>query len=235
MSTDTPEKVQRLADYLREEGFDPVVTGVPGGSWEVAVEGEHVRAAACFVFRNGRTKRADGTCTVDGQPHPLVSEHDLRAFWDEHETPAADPEPEPAVLLEIEDPGGRPVPYLVQVTLEEVRRGTQSAGIEQDIRVGTCGGHWVIGIDMDGDGLRLLFTRYGHGWSLDAGRKVQVVAGGEDRSAEADGDISRALALLARTDPPKPGDPPPGSSPVRQQAGKRDLGVETRRRVVIRE
>jgi hypothetical protein len=233
-----PKEVRRRVADLRELGFDPVVTGTPGGAWEVAIEGEHVRATAGYVFRSGRTKQVPGTMTIDGKPAPLAEDYaDLRRIWDEHEgtaAPAADPEP--AVLTEIADPGDRPVPYAVQSTAENVRLGVERAGADLQVRTGTSGSHWVIGIDLPGgDGLRLVFTRYGRVWEMDDDQRVQVIAAGQDRSAEAEGDVSKALALLTSSAPPKPVDPPPGSSAVRQQASRRDLGVETRRRVVIRE
>jgi hypothetical protein len=72
------------------------VSGEPGGSWVVAVEGEHVRATALFVHRGGRTSQAGGELTIDGEPHPLADSMDkLREIWDQHEgdgsTRPADP------------------------------------------------------------------------------------------------------------------------------------------------
>jgi hypothetical protein len=234
-----PKEVRRRVTDLRELGFDPVVTGTPGGEWEVAIEGEHVRATAGYVFRNGRTKQVPGTMTIDGEPAPLAEDYDdLRRIWDEHEgTAAPAAEPEPAVLMEIRDPGGQPVPYAVQAATSDMRAGIEKAGIgDVEIRTGTSGSHWVVGIDLPGgDGLRIIFTRYGRMWSPDDDQRFQVIADGLDRTAEAEGDVGKALALLTRTMPPKPAAAPPGSSAVKQQAGKRDLGVETRRRVVIRE
>jgi hypothetical protein len=231
-----PKEVRRLADDLRELGFDPLVTGTPGGPWLIAIEGEHVRATADYQFRNGRTKRSGGTMVIDGEPAPLAKDYaDLRRIWDEHEgTPAA--EPESAALMEISDPGGQPVPYVVQSTVKDMKSGIERAGADVGIRTGVSAGHWVIGIDLPGgDGLRIVFTRYGHVWEPDNDQRVQVVAGGQDKTAEAEGDIGKALLLLVPTAPPRPVDPPPGSSAVRQQVRTRDQGVETRRQVVIRE
>lgn len=232
-----PAVVQRLIADLREAGFEPAVHGSPGGAWQVVIEGEHVRVTADFVFRNGRTKWTPGSCTVDGKPHPLVHPSELRAFWNEHEGAAAqEPELEPAVLLEIADPGGEPVPYVVRATRENVEQGLVTVGIDRRVLIGLSGSHWVIGIDLPGgDGLRLVFTRYNRRWELDRQDRVQVVIGGQDYSAEAGNDIGKAVALLTRNAPPQPGDPPPGSSAVRQQTSTRNQGVETRRRVVIRE
>jgi hypothetical protein len=228
-----PKEVRRLVGYLRETGFEPSVAGTPGGPWEVAVEGEHVRATANYVFRGGRTQYDHGTMTIDGEPAPLAEDHDdLRRIWDEHEGTVA-LAPEPAALLEITDPGGRPVPYQVQFAVDSLVRAAKA---EFEVRTGVSGARWVAGIDLPGgDGLRLVFTRRGKTWDLDRDQPVQVIVGGEDRSAEAEGDVGKAVALLARAPVPKPGDPPPGDSAVRQQASHRDLGVETRRRVVIRE
>lgn len=238
MAEQWPKEVRRRVDDLRELGFDPVVTGTPGGAWEVAIEGEHVRATAGYVFRSGRTKQVPGTMTIDGKPAPLAEDYaDLRRIWDEHEGTAAPPaDPEPAVLMAISDPGSQPVPYAVRAAADDVRAGIERAGTEIEVSVGISGRHWVVGIDLSGgDGLRLIFTRYGRVWSPDDDQRLQVVVDGQDKTAEAEGDIGKALGLLTSSAPPRPADPPPGSSAVRQQAGHRDLGVETRRRVVIRE
>jgi hypothetical protein len=89
-----PKEVSRLAESLRVLGFGPFVfvSGTPGGAWEVGVEGGHVRAAAGFEFRNGRTRRTDGTMVIDGKPAPLAEDlDDLRRIWDEHEGGVAAP------------------------------------------------------------------------------------------------------------------------------------------------
>jgi hypothetical protein len=240
-----PKEVRRLVGYLRETGFNPEVTGTPGGAWEVAVEGEHVRATANFAFRGGRTQYDHGTMAIDGKSAPLAKDHaDLRRIWDEHETTArAVPypavEPEPAALLEITDPGRQPVPYAVRAAVVSLENQLAAAGLEgtgSGVRTGVSGAHWAVGIDLPGgDGLRIIFTRYRRAWDPDRDQPVQVIVGGENRTAEAEGDVGKAMALLARSLPPQPADAPPGASAVRQQASHRDLGVETRRQVVIRE
>jgi hypothetical protein len=102
------------------------------------------------------------------------------------------------------------------------------------IRVGVNAGHWLIGADgQDGDGLRLIFTRYGRHWELDRDTPVQVIAGGEDKTAQAEGDIGKAMALAFGGD--HPADGTAGQPEVRRQAGFRQAGVETRRMVVKRE
>jgi hypothetical protein len=231
-----PKEVGRLAADLRALGFDPVVHGHPGGAWEVAIEGEHVRATADYVFRNGRTRRMAGTMTIDGEPAPLAEDYDdLRRIWDEHEggaVPAADPAP--AVLMEISEPADGGLPAAVQFAKDSLER---ASGGELEVRTGMSGEHWVIGVDLpDGDGLRIVFSRYRRLWDMDRRQPLQVLIDGEDRSAEAGGDMNKAMALLLEGTAPPPGEAPPGSGPVRsRQPSHRDMGVETRRRVVIRE
>jgi hypothetical protein len=228
-----PKEVRRLVEDLHEAGFgDDVitVTGVPGGAWEVAIEGEHVRATAGFAFRNGRTRFVPGTMTIDGEPAPLArSYEDLRRIWDEHEGGSAS---EPAVLMEITSTDGQPVPPLVQMTAGQLKQALKS---DLEVRCGLSGSHWVIGIDLgDGDGLRMIFTRHRGAWRPDPDQLLQVVVNGADRSAEAGNDITKAVELLKGASPPD--SPVPGSSAVRGKSpSHRDLGVETRKRVVIRE
>lgn len=233
-----PKEVSRLAADLRELGFGSFVfvNGMPGGSWEVGIEGAHVRASANFAFRNGKTRRAGGAMLIDGTPAPLAEDmDDLRRIWDEYEGGEAPAPDVPAVLLEIGDPGSQPVPLTVQLAADKVKASAADAGFE--VRVGTSGPHWVVGIDLPGgNGLRMVFTRSRRIWDVDRDRPIQVVVDGADRSAEAGTDVSEALALLLTGSAAPPADTPPGRSAVsRRQPGYRDQGVETRRRVVIRE
>jgi histidine triad (HIT) family protein len=223
-----PKEVRRAAEDARAIGLSPVVSGEPGGGWTVAVEGEHVRATAVFAHRGGKTRPARGELTVDGEPYPLAeSWEELREIWDKYEGET----PEPAGLPEISDPGGRPVPEIVRTTAALIEGRLQGA---VPVRTGVSGDRWLIGVDgRDGDGLRLAFTRCGRTWAPDGDQPVQVIVGGEDRSAEAEGDIGKAVALaLGGT---HPDDGAAGASAVRRRPAFRDTGVETRRMVVKRE
>lgn len=138
--------------------------------------------------------------------------------------------------MEISDPGSQPVPHMVSFTADNMRRAAE-AGAGFEVRVGTSGAHWVLGIDLPGgDGLRIVFTRYRRVWDLDRGQSVQVIVGGEDRSAQAGGDVEAAMALLAGGSASPPADSPPGRSAVgRRESSRPTTGVATRRMVVIRE
>ncbi len=204
------------------------MTGQPGGGWVVAVEGGHVRATAVFVHRGGKTKQARGELTVDGEPRPLAhSWEQLREIWDEHEGNRA---AAPAGLMVIEDPGTRPVPGSVRTAAGIIEKRTSGA---VPVRTGVNGAHWVIGVDgRDGDGLRFVFTRDGQSWVPDKGRPLQVIVGGEDKSADAEGDMAKAMAIALSGYPQETAASTAGGH---QQAGFRDTGVETRRMVVKRE
>lgn len=235
-----PKEVRRLVADLHEAGFGEFVfvNGTPGGAWEVGIEGEHVRAAAGFVFRNGKTRRADGTMAIDGKPAPLAEDmEDLRRIWTEHEETAPEPEAGPAVLMEIADPGRVPVPQMVQFAADKMTAGGAEHGFE--VRIGVAaGGHWAVGIDLpEGDGLRLVFSRYQRNlWELDRDRPIQVVVDGTDRSGEVGGDVEKALSVLLKHTPPPPNAPPPGTSAVgKRESSRPTTGVATRKMVVIRE
>jgi hypothetical protein len=234
-----PKAVRQLVDHLHEMGWGTVeVSGSPGGKWEVAVEGEHVRATAGFEFRLGKTRQVAGTMRIDGEPAPLAEDYqDLRRIWDEHEgTAAPEPGAAPAVLMEIHDPGRAPVPRVVEFAAEKMTAGDPD--LQFEVRTGlTEGGHWAVGVDLpDGAGLRLVFTRYARNiWELDRTSPIQIVVGGVDRSSEVDGDIEKAMAVLLRRDPRPPADSVPGSSAVgRRETGRPTTGVATRKMVVIR-
>lgn len=83
--------------------------------------------------------------------------------------------------------------------------------------------------------MRIVFTRRRHSWITDPGQPIQVIVGGEDKSDEAGDNIASALSTLLSRSAPPDGGPAPAGSPVTRQAAKRDLGVETRKQVVIRE
>jgi hypothetical protein len=220
-----PKEVRRMAGEARAVGLDPVVRGVPGGEWVVVVEGKHVRAAAVYGHKNGRTTWLRGELSVDGVSRPPAeTQHELRALWDKHEVHEASG---PPGLIDVADPAGRPPPPAVR---EAIRQAEMRL---YPVTWGLWDGHWVVGLDCgNGDGLRLIFTGKGREWALDPGRPMQVFAGGEDKTDEAAGDVGRAMALLSASRPPEGAAAP---ARVRQQAGARDNGVETRRRVVIRE
>jgi hypothetical protein len=216
-----------MAEAARETGLPVTVTGEPGRDWVVAVEGSHLRATAVYAFRNGQTRYARGELAIDGEARPLADDMDeLRRLWDEHENGIPAPPPE---LPAIEDPGSRPVPAPVRLFMDMI---ASKAGGRVELRAGISGDHWLLGFDLghEGDGLRIVFTRDG---SPDMANPVMVITGGEDRSAEASGDVSKALAIaLAAT---RPAGQAPAAAPGTQQPGFRDQGTETRRMVVIRE
>lgn len=222
-----PRDVRRKAEECRQAGFSPVVTGEPGGRWEVVVEGAHLRAAAHYAFRSGKTRYCGGALSVDGREGPLARDMDhLRELWQQHEEGAAPP----PLLMVLQDDGS-PVPLPVKAAADTMRI---AAGDRVEVRAGRSGSHWAVGFDLPGgDGLRMVFTRYRgrEEWNVDSRAPVQLVLGGQDRSAEAEGQLGKAMSLLAAHQ----AEAPAGVSAVQHQASFRSTGVETRKMVVIRE
>lgn len=221
-----PKKVREMYDYAARAGFSPQVTGVPGGDWEVFVEGSRIRASAFYSHRNGRTRQTGSRLTVDGELHRSAHDmNDLRQIWDKYENGAP-----PPALAEIEDPGETPVPRGIQEAVELVRK---RLGDQGEVRAGLSGSDWVIGIGLPGtaDGMRIFAVNVHGDWKVDMSR-LQLVIDGEDRSHEAGGDLTKALTLLSGASTPEAAAPP--SSPFRKSPAKRDTGVEMRKGNVIR-
>lgn len=222
-----PREVRRWEASVRENGFEPMVRQLASGEWEVAIEGEHIRATAILGRKPGnrRTQFLRGELFIDGEKQPQAASFaELRELWDEREGGEQE-----GALMEIADPGARPVPAVVTTVASRV---ASALGGRLGARTGICGEHWVIGADFDGDtGLRFVFTRSRGIWNLDPRHPVQLFIEGTDRSEEAGGDIEKALSLAVRSYPVPDSDKPAG----KPRAGFRDNGIETRRRVVIRE
>jgi hypothetical protein len=231
-----PKVVRRFAqDAADGVGAEPVVERLSPRSWRVAFDGEHVVAEAFFEARpGGALKHVRGALRIDGEDRPLQDLDELRVTWDTYEqsavTPPGDTAEEQCLAAVPGLARGRPVPSEVRQV-----RDTLAASIGDDeVRAGYADGRWIVGFDVPGgDGLRMFFTRTAHGrWVPDGQQPVQLVAGGQDVTAEAGLDMASALARLAQAHPDiSDGGPAPG----KPQRGARDQGVETRRMVVLRQ
>lgn len=223
-----PKAVRRLAESVREAGFEPGVRRL-GGEWEVFVAGEHVRASAFFRVKPGspRTRYLRSALLVDGVAHPTAATFgELHDIWDEHELGLRQEES----LLEVTDPGHEAVPAAIRHIADSVR---QQSGGQLDPRCGRAGRKWAIAIDFGpGTGLRIIFEWAARAWRMPARNPVQLFIDGEDRASEAEGKIEKAMALLATRAYPADGASAPG---VAASPGARDNGVETRKLVVKRQ
>jgi hypothetical protein len=224
-----PKNVRRMVESVQAEGFEPEVRKI-AGEWEVFIAGDHVRAAAFYGAKPGspKTRYLRGELWIDGVEHPrTVSFGELHDVWDKHELSI-----NVDGLLEVTDPGPEAVPLPVRLAADGIRRGSGGRLVP---RCGRSRRRWVVAVDFGpGTGIRMLFDwdpEEGE-WCTPARNPVQLYIDGEDRSAELEGKIDRALALLAARPPMEAGAAGPGMGP---SPSARDNGVETRRMVVKRE
>jgi hypothetical protein len=129
-------------------------------------------------------------------------------------------------------PPERPVSEMPSEVLglyETLRRPLEEAGIS--VLAGYERGRWVVGADLPGGGLRVPMIWRRHEWQVDV-TGFQVFAGGRDVSAQAAGDVAKALALLAAPgEAGLPGEGPVKGSPAKVKAS---ASVQVRRTEVMR-
>jgi len=162
--------------------------------------------------------------TVDGKSRPpSLSDGEVTRLWfDPDGTGGLAPGELPPI-----PETRRPVPAEIQRFLKQLPEAGFEAGFDQ------AAGRWLLGFDVPGGGLRVFFTRYRGRWDVSIDRPLMVVAGGEDVSAQANGKVDQAMALLMKSSPATPGSSQPAVAGSADST--RSNSVETRRRVVIRE
>jgi hypothetical protein len=227
-----PRVACRTAQKLYAElHVKPVVTEVQPGLWRLVLENERVRLTIDYrrPRPQDRARWQSSTLTVDGRARPIAEGFsDFVRIWRAHPVRSAGPA-EPVKLLDIPEMGeDEPLPEFVRTILDTFRR----AGAGDQVAAGRTGGRWIIGMGDGGSGIRLVIARAGRAkiWSISWGRS-QVVVDGQDVTAQAGGDIAKALALLDGK--PKPGQP--GDGPVAGTApAATSNAVRERRHSVIR-
>jgi hypothetical protein len=215
-----PKPVRRMAESIqRAAGRAPEITRPGAARWQVALAGRRVAVTVDFTTSlGGKAKWAGSVLTVDGKRRPLAAgPAEFGRLWHKLED-----RPQRPGLMPVQPvPAGAAGPPLdVRIICD--RLSAAFAGQDDvTLETGYQAGAWTVGVTLAPDtGLRLVFTRHGSTWGLHG---LQVMRDGRDLSAKAGKDIAAAIALLA---------PPPAGTPSR---GARDTGVETRKRVVIRE
>jgi hypothetical protein len=227
-----PKLVTRTVRSLELELNRPVnVTQPDPLSWRVSLDTGHVQLVIDFKARLGKTRFASSTLTVNGKPHRLArGPQDLRQIIQKTEVTSHVKRPvtaEPVPLNGSLEEAPTTVVSLCKslaLKLQDVDGVTLRAGRDQH--------RWVIGVDSSRSELRVFFTRQRRQWGLDGRRPLQVIIDGKDRSAEASGDLSKAMLMLSYSEP---SEPPSGAvSSVVGHTSARSNSVETRRATVIR-
>lgn len=218
-----PKRIARMAQRMQAvTGQVPAVTHPTPNRTRLTCTSPRVEVWVEFKGQSGSWAKTQ--LAVDGVPRePLHSDIDLKQLWDD---PDGNGGLAPGELPPIPETS-RALPPEVQRFLKQLPDAGFEAGFDQDA------GRWLLGFDVPGGGLRVFFTRYRGRWDVSVDRPLMVVADGKDVSAQANGKIDQAMALLMKPSPTAPGVSQP---PVAGSADStRSNSVETRRRVVIRE
>jgi hypothetical protein len=224
-----------MAARLRNAtGTRPVITAVGDALWQVVLENERVRLTIDYRGHLGKVKWAGSTLTVDGKQRPIAAGFDdFTRIWREHS-----PGGKRSRSLELAPvPQGTDLtamPAEVRTIYSSLRAKADTAGLDQvAVEAGFGNGRWVVGVTVPSGGIRFAFTRRGGArhWAFST-RSLQVVRDGQDLSSDAQGDISKALSLLAAPPPREPqkaGGTIPGPAPAASSNAVRE-----RRHSVIR-
>lgn len=226
-----PKEVTKQARQAEEAtGIPASIEATGPASWRVVVASETVEASAEFASYLGKTRYTGGKLLVGGIERPRVRLDELAAVFEE-----AAGTTRPVMLAEIPQGPGQPdMPGPVRDAVTQFTRNIPA--LADTVAAGWDGGRWIVGVTVpDGSGIRLFFTRQrgGH-WSLDRREPLQVIAGGQDLTAEAAGDVSKALTLLAGATPPGQEAPRPGGGPASPAAPGGANSVRVRKQTVIR-
>lgn len=218
-----PKRIARMAQRMQAvTGQVPVVTHPAPNRTRLTCTSPRVEVWVEFKGQHGSWAKTQ--LAVDGVPRePLHSDIDLKQLWDD---PDGNGGLAPGELPPIPETS-QPAPTEVRRFIDQLPGDGIEAGFDQPA------GRWLVGFDVPGGGLRVFFTRYRGRWDISVDRPFMVVAAGEDISAQANGKIDQAMALLMRSAPVSPVSSQP---PVAGSADStRSNSVETRKRVVIRE
>jgi hypothetical protein len=226
-SVQPPKQVRRMAASIQQAaGRAPEITRPGATRWQVALTGRRVAVTVDFTTSpGGKTRQSGTTLTVNGKRRPPVpGPAAFGQLWHKLEDLQARAVLRPVPPL----PAGKTIPLdvrLLRDRLTSLIRGQPDISVETGYEMRT----WVVGVTIAPErGLRLILTQHGSAWGLHA---LQVIRDGRDLSAQAGQDLAAAVALLA----PPPDDAPAAGPGGTLSRGARDPGVETRRRVVIRE
>jgi hypothetical protein len=214
-----PKRVTRDAGQIREmTGCEPVLTETAPNRWRLVAATDRVELTACYK----KAARVSVALVVDGKPRraPDYLTDTARVFRD----------PDVLGVEGVTEPvpraAGAGMPLAVRAVAAVLARKLGAAAT-----AGTDGSRWVIGVSMPGVELRLFYTRAGRAWQLDTLRPLQLVKDGQDLTVQAEGSMSKALALMTAP----PGEAAASEGKAGAARATRSNAVEARRFSVVRE
>lgn len=223
-----PPSVKAHADdFAAALGRPITITPVNSRTWELAVEENGVRATAVYKQKLDGAYRYDhGTLTVNGNPRQAMDVDQLRHLLDGTRPDPVDPDPEPV------DPAM--APREVRRHVNEVRDKLDAAPNAEWFLARHGRGYQIVLRNAASKfDMRVYFHKYRNRWHQWApkGPSIRASLDGLDYSAEVNGDITAALALMNGSGDGDPGNPATIGTP---QAAKANTSVQTRRATVIR-
>lgn len=211
-----PKVVRRYwEEAANATGITPSVETPEQGLWRMSVANERVCTTVDFrTDRTGKTKYADSTLTVDGQPRELARDAQELAQIFTHPSGerVLDPAPNNGTISA--------APILVQRYFRNLTDRLGGASVTTGQKKD---GTWVIGMDGPNAQLRLNF-RHDH-------MHVELVVDGIDRTRDVEDSLEDALALVNGILAPIEDSQAPQGQPA---PAARSNAVETRRGTVLR-
>ncbi len=219
---------QMARELRRVTGTEPLITQTSPTTWRLTLRSERVQLTVDFQATMGKPKWAGSTLTIDGQERPHVDGYaEFGKVW-------RDPD------SHLPRRRRRPVPALAPVPPGDISRAPSMVRQQYDtlrhllpvpVEAGHADGRWVLGITMSANtGLRLFFTQGRKGWRDDPAGLLQLIIAGRDCTAEANGKIDKAMAMLTAHQ----NEPAPAGAPVGASDSTRSVAVEMRKGNVIR-
>lgn len=225
-----PRPVSDLANRLQSAcSTDPLVEWVPGRQrWRITVSNDRVVMTLDHkMTSSGRWVWASSTLHIDGVKTPITSgfEHFIRVWKNPDEIVNRAPVP-PPISSEIElaplDSMPEDIGYMVRKVVEKQGLVYPATGSVDE-------NFWAVEFSFPRATLRLHWDR--HKSDPAPSEHVFLIVDGQDKSDLAQGQLSKALAVIAET--PHPGAADPAS--IDGAAGtQRDRGVEVRSTHVMR-
>lgn len=250
MADDEPAFIPRIVRRVRDAlidgtGATPTITQVADRVLRLTMSSDRVHMTLDFK-PNGRGgyRWAGSTLAIDGEQVPIAKsgQHFIDIWHDPSLGKPIPPPPPGEATLPPPPPAADPseAPRAVRDYYERVSNGVRARGEDPDgfVILGRAGGSWIVHVAADErTGMRISIgkTRDGR-WGIlqDGVDHIMVIRDGCDHSAQANGDVGRALRLMLGGQPGSGPAEPSSFAPGTRQPSAGTTGVQVRKTTVMR-